>query len=236
MKVCVISNSHAASLKTGYETIQENFPDMEVTFFASPAFSLRSLICQDGVLLSKNEGVQNTLRLTSGGLDRIQVNDFDRFLVYGLHFNIRPDAGQVSNAVLRALFQEHHKTQLNHQVAAMLLPLAPERVWVGPCPLPAALDMPATRDSSAEYNKAVDGYRQLLRGCRINLLPQPPETVEGGFATKRSFAQGAARMKWDRAVWDEDYPPGDRFHMNTEFGALYMTHLFRALLQKQVNE
>jgi len=36
MNICVISNSHAASLKNGWETIGERFPNIDITFFAAP--------------------------------------------------------------------------------------------------------------------------------------------------------------------------------------------------------
>jgi hypothetical protein len=229
MKVCVISNSHAASLKAGYETIKDCFPGIEVSFFASPAASLSSLQKKEGVICSQDLKVSKILSHCSGGSDHIRIGDYDRFLVYGLDFNISADAGLVSKAVFAALFQDHTQQQLNHKICQLLLPEAHERIWVGPCPLPAALPDQTDQGHRSNYSRAIDNYRRVLAAFGLTLLAQPSETVVDGAFTAKIYSDGSLRLGLGVLDGNLEHSSRDRVHMNTAFGALYMRNFLKNL-------
>lgn len=88
MKLCVISNSYIASLKLGWDHSHTTHPDVEVDFFGSPAQTMKSLEIEGRTLVSRDPKVAEMFRYTSGGREIIEVDKYDRFLIYGAGLSI----------------------------------------------------------------------------------------------------------------------------------------------------
>ena len=85
LKIGILSNSHAASLKVGWESIKENYPNIELTFFAAANKGMAKVKPESGNrFTSADILITRMLSITSGGLGSIEVDDYDAFLVYGL--------------------------------------------------------------------------------------------------------------------------------------------------------
>ena len=93
-RVCIVGNSHVAALRNGSARIAAEFPDIEATFFGVPGRWLRSV-----KLVRGHNGTPSSLapadpehraffRKMSGGQDRINVADYDCFILVGLELSI----------------------------------------------------------------------------------------------------------------------------------------------------
>ena len=89
LKVCVLGNSHLASMKTGWDLVRDAFPDHELTFFGAPKAMMDDLSLEGNCLVPGNEKLRRKLNGFSNGLDAIDIDAFDAFIVVGLQFGPR---------------------------------------------------------------------------------------------------------------------------------------------------
>ena len=93
-RVCIVGNSHVAALRNGSARIAAQFPDIEATFFGVPGRWLRSVKLvrgqngTPGSLAPADPEHSAFFRKMSGGQDRINVADYDCFILVGLELSI----------------------------------------------------------------------------------------------------------------------------------------------------
>ena len=80
--ICLIGNCHVANLKLGWPAIEAEFPDFQLTFFASDGLSL-SLEILEGKLVAPNVKIRERLALTSG-IDGDIAPIYDAYVICGL--------------------------------------------------------------------------------------------------------------------------------------------------------
>lgn len=86
--VCCIGSSHIGSLKWGWSAIAPRWSGMNMTFFGAPDLrpdeeSLKHLTLQGRRIVPTDEAVRKYYQLTSGGLDAIELDAYDGFILQG---------------------------------------------------------------------------------------------------------------------------------------------------------
>lgn len=225
-KICVIGNSHIASLKLGWDTLKPAFPGIELTFFGARARALDGLAVRGDALVAGDKELAKALEVTSGGLSRIAAADYDVFLVYGLDFILPRLGAHLSEAVRRACLQDVHAGSLNGKVCAQLRQVTGLPVFVGHNPQLAD-------GSSAEDSLAYEAL--FATPCRVGaardmaVVCQPAATLAGGWSTRREFAEGSVRLDIGKGGADVKHPQGEVKHMNARFGEVYLREFLSAL-------
>lgn len=231
MKIAVLADSHGASLKLGWEMIAPLHKDIELRFFAQRRDGLADLRAQPGRLVPMVETLRSAFRFTSGGLEAVEISDFDAILVYGLcaapfyHDVSEFYSQQLLDLVCRDLVADRLSL---HIVTQAQLAGAP-KIYVGHDPLPLEgslmIDRPRQHylDGLNTLNKTV--YHSL--GARI--IPQPMETTTGGSCTLKRFTNDARRLSIGDELDNQLQPKEDPYrHMNAEFGALWLSSFFHS--------
>lgn len=115
-KICVLGNSHLASMKTGWELIRETTPDLDLTFFGAPKAMMDDLLLEGDHLVAGTDKLRRKLKTFSEGSETIDVNAFDAFVIVGLQFGPRR---------LAQLYRTHRSTSFEwreplHDLAPMV--------------------------------------------------------------------------------------------------------------------
>ena len=117
MKICVIGNSHVASLKEGYDSLKQSNPrwaDIDLTFFAARAKLIMALDIihgADGASLlagAKGSELETSIEYTSGGKKVIDLRDYDHCLLYGAYYLPQFDtriSGQVRDKIVGSVYK-----------------------------------------------------------------------------------------------------------------------------------
>src|ERR1700748_2002214 len=85
--ICVIGNSHTAAFKQAWDNRAPAVADgVSLTFFAARSQYLDTLVYEPGAFVSRDPELSERLRLTSGGKDRIDLADYDAFVLIGMGY------------------------------------------------------------------------------------------------------------------------------------------------------
>lgn len=222
MKICIIGNSHVASLKQGWESIKTcpDYAHVSVEFFAAPRNTIDQLEYQDGSLFAGTQELKKHLELSSPGKDEIRIEDYDLFVIQGLvSFNrvARTFAsGRHSNldfvrdTLDGSLAMKFHNIIISHGIPALLStePMFSETVVHSPHDygysafVTHGLELSEPAESLLLEWKCCIGSRPIVE--------QPADTVIGSIFTKKEYLNRQ----------------GDNLHMNAEFGAMVLANLF----------
>ena len=88
-RICVLGNSHLLSMKSGWELVQDAFPEHDLTFFGAPKAMMDDLVLEGSSLVPGTEQLRRKLGNFSGGLEMVDLDAFDVFVVVGLQFGPR---------------------------------------------------------------------------------------------------------------------------------------------------
>ena len=88
-RICVLGNSHLASMKTGWSLISEAFQAFDLKFFGAPKAMMDGLTLEGSALVPGNDKLRRKLAMFSEGAETIDLNAFDAFVVVGLQFGPR---------------------------------------------------------------------------------------------------------------------------------------------------
>ena len=61
MKICVLGNSHIASLKNGWDRVGQKYPDIELVFFGARGAGLDGLELDGKALVAANDDLRHSL-------------------------------------------------------------------------------------------------------------------------------------------------------------------------------
>ena len=89
VRVCVLGNSHLAAAKAGWDLIASRYPGHALTFFGAPRNIMKDLVREGGRLVPRSEKLLQKIRRSSGGLDAVELAEYDVFVLYGLQFGPR---------------------------------------------------------------------------------------------------------------------------------------------------
>jgi len=226
MKICVIGNSHAGSLKRGWDVIKESFPLVHLTFFAQRRQGLADLGIINDSLHPLNDQLKEALIFTSSGKEFIDPCEYDLFLLYGLNTKpYFPLDHFYSEGALRQAILDFTDGSLSGYILGLLREITYKPIFIGHNPLPAATKI-VNRDSS-RYElgmKIMNEYSNV--DINTKFLAQPIDTVVNGFKTDPFYSIASKRLAVGDDLDDEDHPLTDRSHMNDAFGALWLKNLF----------
>lgn len=224
IRLCVIGNSHVASLKKAWDELASDHPEVQLTFFACRGWHLFKLFAEEGSLRCKGEALKQILAFTSGGASEVRVDDYDRFLIYGS--DARPYFTAPSEVYSRAAVMQSVYDSVGGTLAYYLLRqlrlLTDKPIYVGHCPLLGAESV----RSRVTPQTFIDGVefvnRVFYSALNAELVPQPIETIVNGMSTDPVYTRGATKLAVGDALDDVTQPDTDRSHMNGEFGALWL--------------
>ena len=227
-RLCVIGNSHVGSLKKAWVEHLRERKDVQPTFFASRGWLMAQMYPMKGKLVCKSAELRKMLEFTSGGKDEVVASDYDEFLIYGVnakpHFS--PPSGTCSRAVINRAIEDSIVNTLSYYLLRQLRTLTDKPIYIGHCPLWAAVSVKSNPHPAA-YIEGVSMANRIFY-CRqgAELVPQPLETIVNGDATDPKFLRGATRLAVGDALDDLAQPETDRSHMNAEFGRLWWSKFF----------
>lgn len=237
MKVCIISNSHAASLKDALEQNGDEFPTHSFTFFAAPAGRLGTARADEErrVLIPEGKGIEEFLIKISGGLSEIAVDAFDAFFIYGLSFTLPWLDTRLSSAVKAAAINGTLVKSLAHNWMDAVCRLTSKPVFVGPVPLYADIDSPffvrkvgavSRAASPVPFETVCRMIEAHERPGNVTYLWQDPATISSGFRTRVEYSTGSRRFKEDETIIHADV---EIRHMNADYGLIVLRRLAGAL-------
>lgn len=243
-RVCVLGNSHSAALHMAWKNrLAAATPNVAMTFFAAKSQMLRHVTLRDGVLVPDDQELADKIAMTSGGLTRIVLGDYDAFVLGGLGMRISLTGlcqhhGTAAHArwempetlVSAACFRAMLAAGLSDNIAFWLLDRIRESGSIAPvlmCPTPFYSDVELERKMMRRHARlGDDGFRAhvLEEGRRLaidlaarrggEVIWQDDSTVSTPGFTKREFARAALRLGKEM----ED----DGRHMNEDFGAIVL--------------
>ena len=239
MRLCVISNSHIAALKLGWDGILDSHPDVDIDFFGSPKQTMKCLELEGRCLISPDPYVAQMFRSTSGGHEAIKIDQYDGFVVaaagLSIHWLVHLYAGYRSDDHCRTGQYLVSQDVFNVAAVGMLTDTAAVRIWkmllslgvpgvtLFPNPLPgeglarmpdraAWLELRENGDAPKLVN-LFDAYLARLADDGAQICRQRPSTLSGLLFTRREYS---ADVSDDNA---------DEVHKNAAFGIMAMTDL-----------
>lgn len=223
--LCVIGNSHIASLKQGWDRIARDYQDIELVFFGSPANSLYAMEVRGGSLVPGNKNLEEAFAFTSGGKREIVTAEYSAFLCYGMGLQLPAVEPGYSSAVWQAILRDSTTSSLNLTVARLLRKATPVPVHIGHNPQ-LATPRKANPAHSQSYAKVFDPLAKLLAADDFLLMPQPAATLDvDGWSTRPQFSAGSKRLVIGHDAPERQHPENERAHMNDVFGEMYLREL-----------
>lgn len=221
--LCIVGNSHVASLKQGWDAIRRRYPDVEITFFGSPANSLSAVEARGATIVPANKNLEKAFEFTSGGKREIATGEYSAFLCYGMGLQLPVVDLRLSSAVRQALLKDSIQSTLSMKVATLLRAVSGNPVHVGHNPQFATPRKPKVTRTHP-YAQVFDSLADVMRPDGLTLVPQPAATLDtDGWSTRPEFGIGSKRL----VIGEEErlHPESERAHMNGVFGELYLTEL-----------
>lgn len=222
MKICVLGNSHVASLKLGLEKIAGGPNKAELVFFASRGSAMGSLRLDGKRLVAANENLARSITHTSEGRKEIVVDDYDAFLVYGLGFRLPILGRHLTSAVRRQACRDTATASLNHRLCALLRKATDKPVHVGHDPQEAVDARQPRLSERLPYEAVFELTANELRGERLRLVSQPRETFADDWFTQQKFSSGSTRLDIGDDISNELHRDEDNKHMNGEYGRIWL--------------
>lgn len=251
-RICIIGDSHAAALKTGWTAIAAEYPGVEPTFFAARTELMESLEVAGNALVA-TPPLRKRFKLTSGGQAEIR-NTYDAYAICGLRiscalavqvqkaFEAKQKGGAASpesstDDVLVKAIEDSLQMTMGIRMLDMVRQITDATAIVIPQPSRAEIDAPVS-DSPVNPSKNMrwilpvfqTACVRLARQRKASFLPQPAETLsETSLATKATYARSPSRL-------DTEKTGEDRSHMNSEYGAIVLREALGNLANDPISD
>lgn len=236
MKICVIGNSHLASLKVAWDEIGSDFQDVELTLFGSPNRGIARLSVDDEKcgLTCSIPGIRAHLEQTSGGLNWIDYAAYDAFLLYGLFLTVPLLDMRLSSAVVKQALEDSVFNSTACRTARKLNKLGEKPLFCSAEPLTSEtrfekLQAVPDEDKLIDLDTIHDQFSDLLKSQNIRFLRQPPETLGPTFSTLTAYSKNSVRL-----IGGDAHLKKDIRHMNAEYGRAYLEHAIPKLRHQLV--
>ncbi len=231
MKICLLSDSHAAALHKGWSRIHGEFPKVEIRFFAGLTQYWPSTTVQDGTLVAGDEALQEQFERSSRGL-RVITGGYDAYVISSLRlaisFPLRLWTRQGItewDAYREAVAKSVHETacadvlsKLRRITAAPIFVLAAPHQPAEYCRSSPLLELETAHRLDANFTATCEA---LAAEYAAIFIPQPMETLAPNrVTTKMAFANPPSSSKRD-----------DRRHCNAEYGAIALTEVLQTILK-----
>jgi hypothetical protein len=204
MKLCVIGDSHIAALKLAWPEAGQIAAGIEPTWFWLHASAVRSLRFH-GDRVSPRDRETRMHLLASSGTARLQISDYDAFLVVGLM--LRPfDAARVArrsrkDSDLKSGMRRTCRAAPGIVLAKALRRRTARPIVVMPAPVPsrAVLTAPGTevvwmtRDGRTRLIALYRAALQAVAAAAGLQVAFPPNSMSPGGVLRDAYATGATK-------------------------------------------
>jgi len=235
MKICVIGNSHTASLKLGWDEIAAANPKIKVTFFAGRGkitddLQVKSGLLKRKILISGSPRLKRSLEFTSGGKDSINFADYDVCVIHGMIRFSRYDR-RISGAVHEAIMQRTVIGSLATNIAKKVRECSDIPLWISHQPVQRMRDgeLVTSLENYTSYDAVLADIKAAFPVKDVNFLKQSRDTLESEIATKAEFSQGSVRLDVGDKHSNKPHDLEDYVHMNGAFGIRVLENIFKAV-------
>ncbi len=243
-RIAVIGTSHVAMMKTGWDLVSSDWPDIELTFFASPGRAARTKKLQ-GMVYGYHAAKPGKQEIIVGndGQRTLDLATFDHVLKVGDSTGEIKLADLVSQFSVDTLGPEGGAQRMSYTAFEDICRMLAERrcppppwrgwqdttLWLVPQPYPDARVLTDKRDRftpwatlcaagdpcRAHRDLYLEAYRDALDDHGVRFVDQPPETFTDEGLTLQKYSDGAINIADGSALEDVDF-----IHMNDHYGAL----------------
>lgn len=228
MKIAIIGNSHVAAIKNAWLEIPKNISsEFEFTFFApsNGTMAAANLDISGNTLVPSNKELEDRLIFTSGGLETINCDTYDAFLICGLSLGVSHAVESTysiySSSVQMASLKDFWEGTELYDLLTKLRDCTGKPIFVLHNPLIGANK--DNENTDAIYNRFIaDSNEVFFKLFDSKLLPQAPETIVNGFNTKIEFTQNARMFLQNQSGSGKLFPRKNKVHMNADFGSLVL--------------
>ncbi len=225
-----------------------------MTFFAAPALMLQNLDRQGSALVPPKKELEDMMVYTSGGKNRVELDQYDAFILVALGFKIAvtelcaseygvaeylqwgPVAHLLSHACFAAMLNASLEQSASMDLADKIRAVSDRPIVLCPRPFPSeiALNAPPLRDDPRFRDRAfLESVVTQARsaGATVSarhgaeVVWQDSSTVSIPGFTKAEFGVGAISLKTAK----ENDRREDGRHMNANYGLLMLTAVLRRL-------
>lgn len=229
MKICVLGNSHVASLKLGLDKLSASQKNVEMVFFASRGGALGALRLEGHRLVPANDNLAKAIAHTSGGKSEVALDEYDAFLVYGLGFRLPVLGRNLSAAVSRQACRDTATASLNYRICTLLRRATDKSIHLGHEPQEAAGQKSHRASDGLPYETVLEQMERELLGDGLKMVAQPRQTLADDWFTIPKFSAGSSRLDIGDAVSNELHPDADTKHMNADFGRMWLENFLARL-------
>jgi hypothetical protein len=226
MRLCILGNSHAGCLHTGWLRCKSEFESIKIDFFASRGGNMSNMELSDGSLIPGNQKLLENILFTSGGLNRVDIMAYDAFLVYGLGLSLPRLSVGHSIAVRQSVYRDIYQSTLACQLAKKIRHVSSVPVFVGHAPQHAMADDSEPFEGALSYREIFDEFCVGNKAEEVVFVEQPSETLAFDWFTQKTYSTGSKRLNVGDAMSLKDHPEVDTVHMNDSFGELFLKNLF----------
>ena len=224
IRLCILGNSHAASLRLGWDIIAPQHPNVEVTFFANRARSMGAFRVEKGLLVPDNSELEEAIVYTSGGLKVIDMQSFDICLLYGLDLKpyFSPNSF-FSESLLKEVMLSHVSSSISWGLLQKIRIISDCTVFLGHTPLNAAESTTNERGDVSAYQVGIKLLNQsVFKKYNASVIEQPLDTIVNSSKTMLKYSIGSTRLDIGDEMSNELHEVHDMMHMNEQFGAHYL--------------
>ncbi|MDI4661944.1 MULTISPECIES: hypothetical protein [Cobetia] len=224
INVCVLGNSHVASLYQAWTNIiHERYSDVNFDFYAERGTKLYGLFYDNGVITTNDEVLENALNFTSNNKMPIDISFYDVFIIYGS--GIKPyfaSNGFYSEAVLNQSIKDNTNNVLGIYLLNMLREATNKKIYFGHNPL-VSRGISESKKNNEDYRKGISFInKRYYNNKNSMLISQPDITIVNGRNTKPIYTSGSRKLSIGKKTDEELHPELDNVHMNSDFGVLWL--------------
>lgn len=232
MKVCVIGNSHLASLKKGWEALSAAHPSVALTFWGAPGRELNTLTRSGDSLASSSESVRKMLAFTSGIGEEIEIPGYDAVLLYGLDLKVPLLSFDLSEQVRQQTCADCLEASLNLKLARWVREISPQmRIYIAPRPMGSVVNQSVLKTAHEAYGEVAQRFQQAAASlASLQFQAQPQDTLVHGWFTLADFASNGVDLAGPGGPHvAKRRPQVDHYHMNGDYGRLWLQSFLRQL-------
>ncbi len=253
-RICVIGDSHLASLKVAWVSgLAERYPSVNLTFFGAGGNGIGRVVAREGRLVTTEPHVIHSFTITSEvDPPEVVLHHYDAIFVHGLFpmslaildlLRIEESSSRTrqhfSSALRNRVISHRLETGLAGHLIRQIRKVSQLPVYFSPhaCFCETLLGMVSRHECDAFHRmmgplelSVLDSIEaELVRTISHNqgfYLAQPRATLTEKCFTRAEYLNGAVRMT---SGFSEAQPDDDFTHMNPQYGSQLLEMLFSAL-------
>jgi len=227
MKICVLGNSHTASLKSAWDEIKFLFPKIELIFFAAIGGELKHLKLENGIFIPRTTSVLRSIRVTSHGIDSVDINAYDIFLLYGLNFFVPSLDHSITSKVKKLTCLDILSSSLIKKLSSEIRSESSKPIFIGHSPQLCGLSSThLSRINKLNYTESLKLMRDTIGDSYGTIISQPEETLIHSWFTDPKFLSEVFSLVDGSNASGQLLSKTNIGHMNREFGRIWLEKFF----------